>query len=166
MLRADNSLNSECVFAMITGSSGLYLQGRTSKGNWATMFGERYLTDPSQTSAWLRLVKKMDLIEMYRSDDRSEWTPHTSANIYFPNNAFRVGLAVYSHYTGSLLEATVDNYEINEYFFPTSSPSISSAPTVWEPAVEIGVTQRAGSIVTQDSSGIARGYGSGTGTWG
>eukprot|EP00970_Alexandrium_tamarense_P012769 scaffold3087_cov130-Alexandrium_tamarense.AAC.9 len=154
MLRADNSLNSEYVFAMITGSSGLYLQGRTSKGNLATMFGERYLTDPSQTSAWLRLVKKMDLIEMYRSDDRSEWTPHTSANIYFPNNAFRVGLAVYSHYTGSLLEATFDNYEIND------------APTVWEPAVEIGVTQRAGSIVTQDSSGIARGYGPGTGTWG
>jgi hypothetical protein len=108
----------------------------------------------------------MDLVEMYRSDDGVEWTLHASANIFFPNDTFRVGLAVTSNNMGTTSEATFEDYQINEYFFPTSSPSISSAPTVWEPAVDVGDVQRAGSITEPNADGVARVYGSGTGTWG
>eukprot|EP01082_Thalassiosira_pseudonana_P009003 g8069.t1 g8069 contig27:117931-121073(+) len=166
MLRADHDDNSEYIFALMTGSRGLYLQGRSSKGNYAKTYGSNYATNPVQTAAWLRLVKKMDLVEMYRSDDGVEWTLHASANIFFPNDTFRIGLAVTSHDNRYLSEATFEDYQINEYFFPTSSPSISSAPTVWEPAVDVGDVQRAGSITEPNADGVARVYGSGTGTWG
>ena len=166
MLRADNSPNAQYLMATLTGGRGVTLYGRTSRGNWATEFGSRYQENPVQTSAWLRLVKKMDLVEMYRSDDGVEWTLHASANIFFPNDTFRVGLAVTSNNMGTTSEATFEDYQINEYFFPTSSPSISSAPTVWEPAVDVGDVQRAGSITEPNADGVARVYGSGTGTWG
>lgn len=72
-----------------------------------------------------------------------------------------MGLAVTSHRTDILAEATFDGYEIEAYEFPTSAPSDSSAPTVYDPIDEIE-TQREGSY-ERASDGTETFKGSGTG---
>ena len=53
-----------------------------------------------------------------------------------------------------------------QYAFPTSAPSISQAPTVWTPSIDIGDVQREGQYIPANpDTGIITVKGSGTGTW-
>jgi len=162
MLRSDNSADSTYAFAFMTGSYGIGLQHRRSKAKYAGSSGNMFRTDPAQKSAWLRIVKKGEKVEFYRMD-QGEWELHASDTILFPMDKFRVGLAVSSGRNGYLSEATFDDYEVANFEFPTSAPSLSTAPTVWQPLLEMN-TQRTGYSST--TNGIDYLRGSGTGIWG
>ena len=144
MMRSDNSDDATHAFAQLSGRKGVTMTFRSSKGNRSYQPKTWYRTSPVQTSAWLRLVKKMDKVEMYRSENGSDWTLHASVTVLFPDDTFRVGLAVTSHDNSHVSEATFEDYQVQEYNFPTSSPSLSAAPTNWDSDVEIGGA-RAGS---------------------
>jgi hypothetical protein len=155
------------VFACLSSKQGVNTQMRQSKKRSTEGTGGQYKTTPVQTSAWLRIVKKMETIEFYRSDDGVNWvmlgSPQT---IFFPNDKYRVGLAVSSGGWSEMVEGTFEKYNVEEYLFPTAAPSISSAPTAWDPLVDIGklASQQAGQFVPDGVLEIIKG--SGTGIWG
>jgi hypothetical protein len=107
----------------------------------------------------------MNTVEFYRSDDGINWILHASTEILFPDDNYRVGLAVTSHDDRHVSEATFENYEVLEYNFPTAAPSISSAPSAWDPAVEVG-DSRPGEYSYNQDDGISSFKGYGTGLWG
>jgi hypothetical protein len=165
MLRADNTDNAANAFLYLAGKQGINAQIRASK-NRNTNHVAQHKTSPVQTSAWLRIVKKMETIEFYRSDDGIDWVKQgESQTVFFPEDKYRVGLAVSSGY-GDPVEGTFDDYKVEEYFFPSASPSISLAPTAWDPLVDIGklAAQPAGQFVDNGALEIIKG--SGTGIWG
>jgi hypothetical protein len=165
MLRTDNSDNAMYVFGQLSGQNGIVMTTRYTKGLSSGRVGYWHQTSPIQTSAWLRLVKKMDTVEFYRSNDGLDWTLETTVSARFPNDSYRVGLAVTSHDDRYFSEATFEDFTIEEYNFPTSAPSLSSAPTSWDASVQIGGA-REGSFSSNPDNGIdyLRGYG--TGLWG
>ena len=166
VLRSDESDDATSVMHILSGSEGILAALRRSKGghyNRASGTPD-FKTNPPQDSSWLRIVKKQEKVEFYhKANESDEWTFQGSDVIYFPNDQFRVGLGVNSHDNNFLAEATFENYSDQEYIFPTSSPSISGAPTVWDPNVDIE-TQRAGEFYTNVDFDIVKG--SGTGLWG
>eukprot|EP00585_Thalassiosira_rotula_P006502 CAMPEP_0196158876 /NCGR_PEP_ID=MMETSP0910-20130528/46036_1 /TAXON_ID=49265 /ORGANISM="Thalassiosira rotula, Strain GSO102" /LENGTH=1315 /DNA_ID=CAMNT_0041423787 /DNA_START=50 /DNA_END=3998 /DNA_ORIENTATION=- len=161
MLRSDNSADSTYAFGTLFKSYGIGLQFRSSKGKAASS-KNAYRTNPAQKSAWLRIVKKAENIEFYRMNG-DEWNLQASATILFPMDKFRVGLAVTSQSHSKLAEATFEDYSVDNFKFPTAAPTLSDAPTLWEPLLEMD-TQRTGT--SYSSNGIDYLKGSGTGIWG
>jgi hypothetical protein len=164
MLRSDNSPDATYAFNLMNGAGQICPQHRRSKGNGAGSSGNCYSESPALSSTWLRIVKKQETVEFYRGDGSPEgWVLQYTDSFFFPEDQYRVGLAVTSNRRDYLTEATFEDYSINEYIFPTSAPSLSSAPTPWTPLVDIN-TQRAGEFAGDDSSFTIKG--SGTGIWG
>ena len=164
MLRSDNSPDAVNAYLLLSSKQGINAQVRQSKNRY-TDGADQHKTTPYQTSAWLRIVKKMETIEFYRSDDGVQWVMHGSPQtIFFPNDSYRVGLAVSSSWDSA--EGTFESFNVQDYLFPTSSPSISSAPTAWDPLVDIGklAAQPAGQFVVNGNVESIKG--SGTGIWG
>ena len=171
MLRSDNSDDATFAFSLLSGHHGITTHVRRSKGKHAEHFdGSRY--DLDQTNAWLRIVKKLETIEFYygsndgTADTPGTWILQETQTILFPDDSYRVGFAVTSNQRNYLAEATFDNYVIEEYVFPTSAPSLSSAPTPWMPLVDIGEPQQAGEFYSSQDGLIDYVKGSGTGIWG
>jgi len=162
MLRADNSDDANHIFAMLSGNSGVYLAVRGSKHSH-TYVAADYKTNPVQKSAWLRLLKRMDTVEFYRSDDGVDWIFVKSVEIRFPENTYRTGLAVTSAHNGYASEAVFEDYTIEDYNFPSSAPSISNAPTSWEPDSTIGGA-KAG-LYQLDADNVSAFLAYGTGMW-
>lgn len=165
MLRSDNDADSAHVFMLLSSKQGILSVSRQSKNRYTEVF-DTYKTNPPQKYAWLRIVKKMERIEFYRSMDGVNWTTHgTPRTIFFPNDRYRVGLAVASQ-NSETVEGTFANYKTETYSFPSSSPSISMSPTEWDPLVDIGKVQRVGEFLTSSNGTIEHIKGSGTGIWG
>jgi len=149
MLRSDNSDDATTAFALLSGTEGIATHRRPSKGNNMKM--SQYKPATRLTSAWLRLLKKGDVIEYYRSEDGGDsWILMLSEDLFFPDDTYRVGLAITSHRADHLAEATFEDYTIEQYMFPTSAPSLSTAPTSWQPLVDIGEPQRPGTYSSID----------------
>lgn len=167
MIRSDNSDNSEFVFASMYGDSVINMKVRNAKGGKTVTVGDTDSEFSTNYSAWLRLIKKSDVVEMWKSIDGSSWSFHSSSFILFPNDSFRVGMAVNAADDTAMADATFQYFDVITYNAPTAAPSISSAPTMWTPSVDIGNVQNPGSYSPEDpSSGIRILEGSGTGTWG
>lgn len=166
MLRANNDPNSPYAYMLLSGKEGVTSQNRHSTGRYSETVGSQYKTNPSQTTAWLRIVKKLEKFEFYRSENGIDWTLHSTDTIFFPDDEYRVGLAVTANDWWRTVEATFDNYSIEEYQYPTASPSLSSAPTAWDPLVDIGKPQRVGNYYKSNDGTIDYLQGSGTGLWG
>jgi len=165
MLRADNDPDAQWVAGFLSYRKGTYFQYRKSKGAHAGS-GDNWRTNPVQTDVWLRLVKKMEVVEFWTATDEAgeDWKFRDSTVVLFPNDRYRVGLALTSQSTSYLAEATFEGYEVAQYQFPTSSPSISSQPTSYDPVTEIA-TQRAGSYEV-GADGTETFKGSGSDLWG
>jgi len=167
MLRSDNSPDATNVFNCLSGNNGIYPQLRRSKGRWTDGSGGHYNPNPRLTSTWLRLVKKVKTVEYYRSDTGldGDWILLTTDTIFFPEDKYRVGLAVTSR-GNNLAEATFEDYEIAAYNFPTSAPSNSLAPTSYDMYADIGEPYRQGEYSVSPDGSIDYVKGSGTGIWG
>jgi hypothetical protein len=175
MLRSDNSEDATYAFNMLTAREGIHNQHRRSKGKHSGDSGSRFKEGMDgkdhQTSAWLRIVKKQERIEFYRGDNvdpssPGEWILQNDDTILFPDDSYRVGLAVTSHRWDYSSEATFEDYSVDQYLFPTSSPSVSSAPTPWAPLKDIGYPQRDGAFWQSQDGEVDHLKGSGTGLWG
>jgi len=140
MFRSTTDHDSGYVSALLSGGMGLRFQKRSSKSNWSHNVGT-FEPNPHRENAWLRLVKKMTTIDMYWSEDGSTWTSGGSTTMLFPDDTFQLGLFVNSHDAGWQAEATFDNFVVNSYNFPSTAPSISAAPTAWDPEIYVGETQ-------------------------
>jgi hypothetical protein len=171
MLRSDNSPDAAAATNVLTGSNGVQMAVRYSKGRDMVMSGSssrrRLQSDYSydgSDAVWLRLVKKMDTIEWYTGTDGTgeAWTLQATETVFFPDDHYLVGLAITSHSANTLAEARFSEYEIQAYEFPTGAPSGSPAPTGFTPINEID-TQREGSYFHDRDTGTEIFQGSGTG---
>mmetsp|Transcript_22755 Transcript_22755/g.52247 ORF Transcript_22755/g.52247 Transcript_22755/m.52247 type:complete len:989 (+) Transcript_22755:238-3204(+) len=157
MIRSDNSADATNAFMYLSNSHGAHLQTRRSKTsgtdnrpnkNWHNVDKDAH------QSAWLKIVKKMDTIEGYYSLDGGDggtWILYGTDIVNFPLDKFIVGLAVSNADDWNLAEATFEDYTIDQYIFPTAAPSISLAPTAWNPLVDID-TQRAGELYLESDT--------------
>jgi len=143
MLRSDSSPDATNALLYLSGRKGVWFQTRRSKGGSTDSRIPNNLRDwTKRDSAWLKVVKKLDMIEAFVSYDGGDdgtWSPLGSDIVNFPEDNFIVGLAVTSHHEWHLAEATFDDYSLEQYSFPTASPTVSSAPTSWEPLMDINV---------------------------
>jgi regulation of enolase protein 1 (concanavalin A-like superfamily) len=140
MFRSSLEQDSAYAYALLSGGKGLRFQARSSRGNGSFNAGV-FEPNPSRTNVWLRLVKVSTKVEMYWSEEGSDWTFGGSTTLLFPEDRFKVGLALCSHDANSQSEATLADFIVNEYNFPSASPSISAAPTSWDPDFNIGETK-------------------------
>jgi regulation of enolase protein 1 (concanavalin A-like superfamily) len=165
MLRSDNADDSTHAFGYLSGNQGVAMQSRRSKGNSAyAASGSHVKNSPVQTSAWIRLVKKMDTVEFYLSENGSDWTKQSEVEVRFPDDTYRVGLAVTSHHDHYVSEAIFEEYSIEEYNFPTAAPSLSLSPTAWDADVEIGGAKD-GQVSYNVDTAVTSYLGYGTGIW-
>mmetsp|Transcript_15363 Transcript_15363/g.25136 ORF Transcript_15363/g.25136 Transcript_15363/m.25136 type:complete len:992 (-) Transcript_15363:24-2999(-) len=140
MLRASTAHDSEYISALLSGGKGLRFQKRGSKGNWSHNVGT-FDPNPHRPTVWLRLFKHMTTVDMYWSEDGNNWTSGGSTNMIFPEDSFQLGLFVNAHDYNWASEGTFDNFVVNSYSAPSAAPSISAAPTSWEPNMYIGESQ-------------------------
>jgi len=151
MLRASTDPDSEFVYALLSGGNGLRFSARSSKGNWAFNSAGTFDPNPHRTTVWLRLVKQMTTIHMYWSEDGLNWTLGGTTTILFPEDSYHLGLAVCAHDANWQSEATFENFVVNEYNFPSAAPSISAAPTSWDPNMYVGDTQENVEYIPSDT---------------
>ena len=140
MFRSSLEPDSAYAYALLSGGKGLRFQARSSRGNGSFNAGV-FEPNPSRKNVWLRIVKVSTKVEMYWSEEGSEWIFGGSTTLLFPEDSFKVGLALCSHEANSQSEATLADFIVNEYNFPSASPSISAAPTSWDPDFNIGETK-------------------------
>jgi len=164
MLRSSYDDDAVTAFGLLSGSNGVAMHTRTSKGNHMQMPGGNY--DVNQKASWLKLVKIGSEISFYYSDDGLNWTKRASEYIFFPEDQFHVGLACTSHDSSRLTEATFSNYEVTRYAAPTASPTVSAAPTAWDADKNIGEPLKSGEFWADIGSGISKVRGGGSGIWG
>jgi hypothetical protein len=81
----------------------------------------------------------MDVFTGFKSFDGEEWEmigdPQT---IEMNATEVKVGLAVTSHHTKKQTEVTFDSYDSDNFFFPSSAPSASPAPSFAKESLDIG----------------------------
>ena len=161
MLRTDNSDNAANVYQFLSPNYGVFSQKRLSQGRWTENFAS--FDQKPMPSAWLRVQKRGDVVETFYSSDGSAWTSMGQTTIEFPLDSFRVGLAVTSHNDYWQAEATFDNYTVDNYVSPTSAPTLSAAPTAWNPYNDVGGAYIAGQYYGANDAGIEtiNAYGSG-----
>jgi hypothetical protein len=121
--------------------------------------------DTKKSSAWIRLVKKDDVFEMYSSADGISWELFTSTSVYLPEN-YRIGLAFSTNNDWHIGEATFENFQIGDFSYPTAAPSISNAPTPWTPAYDVGDVVRTVEFHPENVNGVTVIKASGSGIWG
>jgi len=164
MLRSNYDDNAITAFGLLSGTNGVALQTRASKGNYMTMPGGKY--DLNQKNSWLKLVKIGSLISFSYSNDGVNWTLRSQENVFFPEDQFLVGLACTSHYSGRLSETTFSNFSVTSYAAPTGAPTVSTAPTAFDSDKDIGEPVRAGQYWADVGGGISKLRAGGSGIWG
>jgi hypothetical protein len=166
MLRTDNSLDATNAFVFLSGRKGAWLQTRRSKKGSTDTRVPVYDYTP-RSHAWLKIVKTANKVEAYISYDGGDsptWSFHGSDVVNFPEDEYRVGLFVSSARNDWPAEATFEDYSVDPYSVPTVSPTVSSAPTSWEPLKDYNVKKRAGEFTANvNGQGWDKIMGSGTG---
>ncbi|ELZ15414.1 hypothetical protein C477_17065 [Haloterrigena salina JCM 13891] len=113
MLRESLDADAKNVMARTT-PDHTTLQWRPTAGGDSTSLtsdageGESELDGGTIDAAWQRLVRNGDTIRAYASEDGTNWTLVAELSLSFGESAF-LGLAVTSHNTGTLCEATFSN---------------------------------------------------------
>jgi len=91
-------------------------------------------------SVWLKLTKRMNVFTGYKSFDGEEWIQVGSPKtVEMDVGDLKVGLALTSHNSGKQTEASFENFENSNYFYPSGAPSASPAPSITVLSVDIGV---------------------------
>jgi len=166
MLRADNSHDATFVMGALSGTKGAIMFARKAKAKHATHGGNNYyVTNPVQKSSWIRLTKIGEGVQcFFKNNEDEEWKLKGTVSIRFPEDTYRVGLAVTSRHNSYVSEAVFEDWSVDKPSFPTISPTVSSAPTVWHPLVEIGGAREGSKTYVSPGKYRYRAYG--TGIWG
>jgi hypothetical protein len=117
----------------------------------------------------LKIIKTGNTFEAFiRKLDSVEWTKFgATKEIEFTNEYFYVGMAVCSHENTKIAELKGGEFKItgDSYYFPSSAPSVSVAPTAYVNSLDIGNVETPGSAV-KSATGQMTVKGSGTDIWG
>merc|ERR1712087_931093 len=120
------------------------------------------------TEAWLKLEKRTDRLISYAGTEGADGTVSWEMihSVEFPNlgDDYYVGLASSSVHTYPL-EVTFTDYQVEQYFFPSAAPSVSTAPTAFVASRDIGSPKAAGHS-SLSSSGEYKVSGAGHDIWG
>ncbi|AHG01635.1 hypothetical protein HALLA_04340 (plasmid) [Halostagnicola larsenii XH-48] len=142
MLRESLDADAKNVMARTT-PDHTTLQWRPTAGGESTSLTSDAGEDESELdggtidAAWQRLVRTDDTIRAYASEDGTNWTLMAELSLSFGESAF-LGLAVTSHNTGTLCEATfsslsgvgpVESQDVGDVDVPGSASGSSSGET-------------------------------------
>lgn len=100
---------------------------RATTDSWMSFRDEQPGTS---NRVWLKLTSRMNVFTAYKSTDGVAWTMvGTPTTLAIDNADLRIGLGLTSASNWRLVEATFDNFETSNYYFPSAAPSLSAAPS-------------------------------------
>ena len=126
---------------------GVFIHGKLSVVNlyrattddWIQYRGEQ---PGASNRVWLKLTKRMNVFTAYRSIDGVSWTiVGTPQTLLMNSTDLKIGLGLTSTNNWRQIEATFDNLDTSNYYFPSAAPSQSEAPSrdiTYTPARDIG----------------------------
>merc|ERR1712176_1306423 len=169
MIRSSLDPDSVHYSLLLTGNNGIAPVARECTGCNTRWWGGSTQVNKGAKEAWLRLEKRVNTLITYVGEQEVADGPITwsqTHSIEYPQlgDEYYIGLAVSSVHTYPL-EVTFSDYEVEQYFFPSAAPSISSAPTVFVASRDIGNVGIAGSA-SQSSAGEWTVTASGYDIWG
>ena len=138
MIRETLTGASRHAFAHPTPANGYRLTRRLNTGDISSSTST---TSGNPPPGWVRLVRRSNTFEMYRSADGVTWTLHDSVQITMAANVY-VGLAVTSHNVSTATTAVLDNLSV------TTPASANQPPTVTLTAPASGSTFTAPATLT------------------
>ncbi len=146
MFRGSLAANSANSALLVTGSSGISRQLRTTNGATTTST----VTAGFAAPYWLRFERRGDFFHAFRSADGVTWTPTAPAmSVVLPGTAY-AGLAVTSHVAGTLCAASFDNVTVTP--IPASPARTLTGP--WTPANIGGVTATGSETITGTTAAL------------
>lgn len=161
MMRQTQDSNSANAFCMLSGKYGVYFTFRQTAGDYTR--GARNSDSVAHTSIWLRLEKRVNTFTCKKSTDGSTWvTVYEKTLGSWNSSKFESGLALTSHDYYRASEAVFENYENDDFFFPSAAPSVSSAPShilASDNSIDIGGVGTAGSAAVQGNAITLTAYG-------
>jgi len=168
MLRSDMSPDATNALLYLSGKKGVWFQSRRSKNGYTGVRVPHNKQDyTKRDSAWIKVVKILNTIEAFVSYDGGDdgaWTSLGKETVYFPEDEYRVGLAVTSNNDHWLAEATFEDYSVEGPSpSPTASPTASAAPTSLNALADINVQREGQFEANVGNAGWDKLMGSGTG---
>jgi regulation of enolase protein 1 (concanavalin A-like superfamily) len=120
MIRESLEAGSRHALALTSSGAGYAFQRRPAPDTWSLSTSGGSGAPPG----WVRLVRKGDTIEAFRSANGTTWTSMGSDTIQM-GQAVYVGIAVTSHNAGTATTVRADSFRITE-----SAPVANKPPTV------------------------------------
>jgi hypothetical protein len=130
MIRESLSPSSRFAFALLSGAHGVSYQYRSSTGGSAAQSGTP--DEVTRAPYWVRLRRVGNVFTAFVSADGQSWKQHGSSVTITMGASVYAGLAVTSHFDGSLATAAFSNVSVAAVggtSVPTNTPpSISGTP--------------------------------------
>jgi len=144
MIRESLDPASRFILTGLMGTNGVSTQWRSSiipNNNLGhrTLYGNGPIH-----SATVRLERRANTFNTFYLGISGDWILIESVTMNLPETVY-IGLFVTSHDDSKLAEATFLDYDYQNYFYPSASPSLSSMPTAYVASRDIGDTNLAGS---------------------
>jgi regulation of enolase protein 1 (concanavalin A-like superfamily) len=125
MIRDTLQPNSANVLCMHTGGKGVVTQWRSEAGKITVNSGS---SNGIFRSGWIMLTKRGNIFTCSKSDDGDNWIrvgKHVSVEL---GETVYAGMALTSNKYNQLAEAVFEEYEIESYYYPSASPTVSRSP--------------------------------------
>jgi len=136
MIRESLAVGSKFFGVFINAKLGVTAEYRPTTSGWATA---STMVNIVQPFIWFKVTKRMNVFTAFRSLDGVVWTvvgaPQT---MNMDDSNLKVGLALTSSYTFKMTEASYEDFESTNYFYPSASPTQSLAPSQAIPSLDIG----------------------------
>jgi regulation of enolase protein 1 (concanavalin A-like superfamily) len=136
MIRESLAVGSKFFGVFVNAKLGVTAEYRPTTSGWATA---STMVNIAQPFIWFKITKRMNIFTAFRSVDGLVWSvvgpPQT---IIMDASNLKVGLALTSSYTFKMTEASYEDFENVNYFYPSASPTQSFAPSQAIPSLDIG----------------------------
>ena len=137
MIRDSLEPDAKHFSVLMLGKNGVGTFWRKDAGRYTYYQG--YQRNVVYDSVWLKLTKRMNVFTGYKSFDGEEWIQvGDQQTVEMDVGDLKVGLALTSHHSGKQTEAIFENFENSNYFYPSSAPSASPAPSLTVLSQDIG----------------------------
>jgi regulation of enolase protein 1 (concanavalin A-like superfamily) len=124
MIRETLTAGSRHAFAHATGGNGYWLTRRVDTSGVSSLTA---VGSSGSAPGWVRLIRRGNTFEMYRSNDGVSWTAFDSVQITMASTVY-IGLAVTSHNVSTSTTAVFDNLSV------TSPANLAPSVTLTAPA--------------------------------
>jgi hypothetical protein len=136
MIRESMAVGSRFFGVFINARMGVTAEYRSTTSGW---HATSPMTNATQFSIWFKVTKRMNVYTAFRSFDGDSWTlVGTPQTIAMDPSNLKVGIALTSSSAFRISEATYEQFENTNYFYPSAAPSQSMAPSHLIPSLDIG----------------------------